>query len=160
TQVAPLGFLLVWADGNPGLNGSGSDLHVGFHLGASGESIGLFAPDLTPQSTVTFGQQFQNISQGLWPDGNTSGPVYFMTNFTPPSANVIVLTNNAPVLNPINDLAGDELSLITFTATASDLDTGQTLTFSLDSTAPAGASIVPGTGVFTWTPTEAQGPGT
>ncbi len=32
-----------------------------------------------------------------------------------------------------------------------------TLTFSL-SGEPAGASIDPNTGVFTWTPTEAQGP--
>src|SRR5262249_8809631 len=34
----------------------------------------------------------------------------------------------------------------------------QTLTYSLEN-APAGASIDPVTGVFTWTPTEAQGPG-
>ncbi|MFN7138636.1 MAG: putative Ig domain-containing protein [Limisphaerales bacterium] len=34
------------------------------------------------------------------------------------------------------------------------------LTFSLDAGAPAGAAIHPNTGVFTWTPTEAQGPGT
>jgi hypothetical protein len=33
------------------------------------------------------------------------------------------------------------------------------LTFSLDAGAPAGASIDPQTGVFSWTPTEAQGPG-
>lgn len=33
------------------------------------------------------------------------------------------------------------------------------LTFSLDAGAPAGASINPNTGVFTWTPTELQGPG-
>jgi Putative Ig domain/N-acetylmuramoyl-L-alanine amidase/Fibronectin type III domain len=33
------------------------------------------------------------------------------------------------------------------------------LTFSLDAGAPVGASIDPRTGVFAWTPTEAQGPG-
>lgn len=33
-------------------------------------------------------------------------------------------------------------------------------TFSLDPGAPVGASIDPNTGVFTWTPTESQGPGT
>jgi N-acetyl-anhydromuramyl-L-alanine amidase AmpD len=33
------------------------------------------------------------------------------------------------------------------------------LTFSLDPGAPTGASIDPNTGVFAWTPTEAQGPG-
>ena len=34
------------------------------------------------------------------------------------------------------------------------------LTFSLDAGAPAGASIDANSGVFTWTPSEAQGPGT
>jgi len=35
----------------------------------------------------------------------------------------------------------------------------QTLTYSLDGGAPAGASINAVSGAFTWTPTEAQGPG-
>ena len=47
---------------------------------------------------------------------------------------------------------------MTFTATASDVDLPpDTLTFTL-SGAPAGAVITSG-GVFTWTPTEVQGPG-
>ena len=41
---------------------------------------------------------------------------------------------------------------LTFTATASDVDAGQTKTFSLIS-APAGATINATTGVFTWKPT-------
>src|SRR6185369_11162174 len=52
-----------------------------------------------------------------------------------------------------------ELAPYTFTATATDTDVpAQTLTFSLVS-APTGASINAGTGAFSWTPTEAQGPG-
>ena len=48
---------------------------------------------------------------------------------------------------------------LSFTATATDSDLpANTLTFSLDAGAPAGASITPA-GVFTWTPTEEQGPG-
>src|SRR5213078_2293021 len=35
-----------------------------------------------------------------------------------------------------------------------------TLTYSLDPGAPTGASINPTTGLFSWTPTETQGPGT
>ena len=47
---------------------------------------------------------------------------------------------------------------MTFTATATDHDLpAQTLSFSLVG-APAGASMTSG-GVFGWTPTEAQGPG-
>ncbi len=66
--------------------------------------------------------------------------------------------NTPPVLDPIGDKTVDEMTLLTFTATASDSDIpAQTLSFSLIG-APAGASITAG-GVFTWTPSEAQGPG-
>jgi len=64
--------------------------------------------------------------------------------------------NNPPVLNPIGPQTGDELTLITFTATASDPDSN-TLTYSLVG-APTGASIGSSNGVFTWTPTQTQGP--
>ena len=65
--------------------------------------------------------------------------------------------NVAPVLAAVGDKAVDELAELTFTATATDADLpANTLTFSL-SGAPTGASITSG-GVFTWTPTEAQGP--
>ena len=68
--------------------------------------------------------------------------------------------NQAPVLAAIGDKTVDEGSLLSFTATASDADLpAQALTFSLDAGAPAGASITSG-GLFTWTPTEAQGPST
>jgi hypothetical protein len=49
--------------------------------------------------------------------------------------------------------------MLSFTATATDPDVPpQTLTFSLGPGAPPSASITSG-GYFTWTPTEAQGPG-
>ena len=67
--------------------------------------------------------------------------------------------NSAPELDPIGNKSIDELSELTFTATASDSDLpANTLTFILSSS-PSGASIDPNSGVFTWTPTEAQGPG-
>jgi hypothetical protein len=68
--------------------------------------------------------------------------------------------NLAPALATIPPQNVNEGSLLTFTAAATDADIPtNTLTFSLLS-APAGAAINPSTGVFTWTPTEAQGPGT
>ncbi len=67
--------------------------------------------------------------------------------------------NAAPVLDPIGNKTVDEETQLSFTATATDADLpANTLTFSLDAGAPAGASIT-STGAFTWTPTEAQGPG-
>jgi len=65
--------------------------------------------------------------------------------------------NVAPVLDPIPDQTIAEEQPFTFTATASD-ENGDILEFKLDGNEPAGAAITPG-GVFTWTPTEAQGPG-
>ncbi|MBI5965682.1 MAG: tandem-95 repeat protein [Chloroflexi bacterium] len=67
-------------------------------------------------------------------------------------------SNEAPVLGLIGDKSVNEGSELTFTATATDSDfPANTLTFHLDG-APAGASIDPVTGIFTWTPTEAQAP--
>jgi hypothetical protein len=52
-----------------------------------------------------------------------------------------------------------ELAPYTFTATATDADLpAQVLTFSLVG-APSGAGINGSSGAFSWTPTEAQGPG-
>ena len=66
-------------------------------------------------------------------------------------------TNNPPVLDAIVDKTTDEGTLLTFTATATDLD-GDLLTFTLGPGYPAGALISP-SGGFAWTPSEAQGPG-
>ncbi len=66
--------------------------------------------------------------------------------------------NTAPVLNPIGNQTVDELTTLSFTATATDSDiSADTLTFSLDTASiAAGMSITAG-GDFTWIPTEAQG---
>src|SRR3989442_5141904 len=55
----------------------------------------------------------------------------------------------------------DEGSTLVVTNTATDPDVpANVLTFSLGTNAPAGASINPTNGVFTWTPNESQGPST
>ena len=67
--------------------------------------------------------------------------------------------NDPPVIDPISDKSTEEETLLTFIATASDVDIpSQTLTFSLDGE-PTGAAITTD-GIFSWTPTESQGPGT
>jgi len=68
--------------------------------------------------------------------------------------------NTAPQLDPIGNLTVQEKDTLTFNAMATDTDVpANVLTFSLDPGAPAGASIDPTNGVFTWTPNEQQGPG-
>jgi len=67
--------------------------------------------------------------------------------------------NSPPTLNPVGNRLVGELTELTFKATAIDTDIpAQPLTFTLGNSAPAGASITE-TGIFTWIPTEEQGPG-
>lgn len=68
--------------------------------------------------------------------------------------------NRKPVLAEIGDRTAAEGTLSTFTAAAADPE-GDPIVFSLfpQSRVPAGASIDPDSGVFTWTPGESQGPG-
>ena len=85
TILAPQGFRLVWADNQTNQNSLApdSDLHAAFQLNNGGEAIGLFAPNGALQASVTFGPQSENISQGLYPDGNLSGDLRSLTNYTP-----------------------------------------------------------------------------
>ncbi len=64
--------------------------------------------------------------------------------------------NNPPTLALITNQFAARNQLLTFIASATDPDPGQSLTFSLDAGAPVGATIHPTTGAFTWTPSNAQ----
>jgi hypothetical protein len=74
------------------------------------------------------------------------------------TVNAVTAANRAPVLSTIGNKTGTVGSPVTFTASATDPDSGQTLTFSLGAGAPAGASINPTSGAFTWTPTSVGSP--
>jgi hypothetical protein len=101
------------------------------------------------------------------PPAGFSGPVTFTFQATANGdlSNIATFTitvspqNNPPVLQTITSpISVDELVPMTFKAFASDPN-GGVLTFSLQN-APSGASINPTTGIFSWKPSEAQGPGT
>ena len=63
-------------------------------------------------------------------------------------------------LAAIGNQSVDEGSLLTFTASATDPDLpANNLSFSLDSGVPAGATIDPSTGQFSWTPPGGTSPG-
>ncbi len=158
TILASGGFLLVWADEQSDQNGHNSSLHANFKLSLGGEDIGLYSPNGILIDSVAFGSQTNNVSEGRWPDDSSNR--YFMPTPTPSAPNTIENpANNPPVLDPIVNRSVNEASLLTFIATATDTDSGQNLRFTLDSGAPTGAAINPDSGVFNWTPTEAQGPG-
>jgi hypothetical protein len=145
-------------------------------------SFTLSASDPDAGQTLTFsisgGQQAGmslNPSTGAfsWMPTEAHGPGTYSATFrvtdngTPSLFDEKTVTVTVNEVNSPPALAGvpaaatiPELVSYTFTATATDPDLpAQTLTFSLVG-APAGAAIGPSTGVFTWTPTEAQGPGT
>jgi hypothetical protein len=115
TVIPPYGFLLVWADNETSLNGSGTngDIHVSFKLSQSGATIALFGTGGTLQNTVSFGAQLENVSQGLFPDGNTNA-VYFMPNWTPRASN----QTGSPPPPQIAGLTLQSDGSITFQATA------------------------------------------
>jgi hypothetical protein len=152
------GYLLVWADEESQQNGFNADLHANFRLSQGGEQLALFADDGMKIDGITFGTQTNNVSQGRFRDGGPS--IYFMTNPTPRAANLLARSNAPPVLAQIPNRNVNEGELLSFAASASDGDPGQTLSFDLDAGAPAGSSIHPANGTFSWTPLESQGPGT
>ncbi len=84
-------------------------------------------------------------------------PALSATNIFTVQVNAI---HNGPSLPAQNDRTIDEVTLllVTNTASASDIPTNA-LVYSL-LVAPGNASIDPNSGVISWTPTEAQGPGT
>jgi Ca2+-binding RTX toxin-like protein len=67
----------------------------------------------------------------------------------------VTIASGTPQLDPIDDRNVEIAQTVTFTATASDPD-GNDLTFSLDAGAPAGATIDPLSGQFSFTPSMAQ----
>jgi hypothetical protein len=146
--IPPHGFLLVWADGKP-TNGT-PDLHLNFKLSKTGESIGLFGGDRNVVDYVIYGAQAEDVSEGRYPDGAAAR--FFMPTPTPRTNNLI--PNTPPVLAEISNrwiYAGQTLSLA---VSASDAECpSQSLSFTLDPAAPAGACISPATGVFSWAAT-------
>jgi RHS repeat-associated protein len=74
---------------------------------------------------------------------------------------VEITSNTAPDLPEIPDQSVFEGKQLRFTVSATDAEKPpQVLTFSLLGTVPAGAAIDPLSGLFTWMPSEAQGPST
>ena len=69
TIIEPGGFLLLWAD----KDSEQGVLHVEIKLSVAGEQIGLFMQDsITVIDTLTFAEQFDDISYGRYPDGSDS----------------------------------------------------------------------------------------
>jgi len=64
TTIGAHGYLLLWADGEPGEG----VLHVGFQLSKGGEAVGLYDSALNLVDSIEFGEQVGNVSFGCYPD--------------------------------------------------------------------------------------------
>ncbi len=84
-RVPAGGFLLVWADEQPGQSRTNGDLHVNFKLSQTAEAIALYTPGGTRVDGVAFGVQSADVSEGRFPDGSASR--LFMSLPTPGAPN-------------------------------------------------------------------------
>jgi hypothetical protein len=147
---------------------------IGFVIGdveTAASSLSLSAassnPSLIDSAHIVFGGTGGTRNVVLTPLANQygSGTITLTVSDGMASANsaftfTVNQVNHAAVLSGIPDFTIFEKDTLTFTNKASDADLpAQTLTYSL-SNAPAGALIGASSGIFTWTPTESQGPAT
>lgn len=84
-----------------------------------------------------------------------------MSDGLPTASDTFVLTvtavNDPPVLNSVGSRSVNEETLLQFTITAGDPNDVPANTVTLSATGlPAGATFTAATGVFAWTPSEAQ----
>jgi hypothetical protein len=138
-------------------------------------------PNDTPANAVTLsisglpdGAGFDPATGAFsWTPTEAQGPGSYPVTFTatddgiPPLADTETMTltvrevNAAPVLAATGNRTVDEGSALNFTVSASDPNDTPANAVTLSASGlPDGASFDPATGVFTWTTTEAQGPGT
>ncbi|MEM7393103.1 MAG: lamin tail domain-containing protein, partial [Verrucomicrobiota bacterium] len=84
-MLNPGDHLLIWADGNS--EDEMFDLHTNFKLGAGGEELAIFDNSATLLDWVVFGDQEEDFSEGLYPDG--SDQRFEMSIPTPGTTNVL-----------------------------------------------------------------------
>ena len=79
--IGPMGFLLLFADGDTDQGAN----HLGFGLSKSGEAIGLYAEDGTAIDELEYGQQASDFSAARIPDGTNNWEIVEMA--TPGTSN-------------------------------------------------------------------------
>ncbi|MDB5390959.1 MAG: Cadherin domain protein, partial [Planctomycetaceae bacterium] len=121
---------------------NGSEIAGGLNGTATGQSY-IWNPAGIPAGTYYV---YGEIDDGI----NPPVFVYF--------PNSVTIANQAPVLLPLAGQTVNEGDTLTLNASATDPN-GDSVVYSLATGAPDGVDIDPATGVFTWTPTEVEGPG-
>ncbi|MBL9143545.1 MAG: hypothetical protein JNM99_07650 [Verrucomicrobiaceae bacterium] len=134
---------------------SGQTLTVRAQLLPSGSSFPQVSGPASGTSS-TFSWTPPSGSEGTY---NVNFEVYDSAAATLIDSELVTITvtgdNNPPVLAAIGNKTVANGSTLTFTASAVDPDVGQTVSYQLFN-APAGATINPSTGDFSWTPAVGQ----
>lgn len=126
------GYAIIWADDMNTGN------HTNFKLSATGESIGLFSPNLTLVDTITFGFQQADISMGRFPNGTNNW--FNFSPATPAAANLESGIFNILPLPTISSQSGFYPAGISITASHNLTDV--TIRFTNDGTIPNSSSNV------------------
>ena len=141
---------------NPQIVSTPEDIAKAIVLTGSGGSSLTFKISTNPKNGTVTGTG-ANWTYKSAANYNGKDSFYFTANVgcyasLPVKINITITpVNDTPVLASIGNKTIKQGTLLTFTAAATDVDAGQTKTFSLI-TAPSGATINATTGVFNWTP--------
>ena len=108
-----------------------------------------------PATGSLFSVLTYSSESGVFTNFDLPFPVAWQTNYGGPVFTLTVL-NVRPTLSTISPQNLNEQTTLNINATATDPDTGQSLTYALVS-GPSGLNISPA-GAISWTPNEAQGP--
>ena len=122
--------------------------------------------NLVPADAIIFGGSDSNRTVTITPAANQTGIATITLSVSDGLATAfdsfvltVHLLNHPPALDAITNFSIVEGDTLSFTNLATDTDApSQSLVFSLEN-APTNATINPTDGVFTWTTTEADGPG-
>jgi hypothetical protein len=94
--IPPFGFLLVWADNQPGQGA----LHTNFKLDSSAGYIAFHSPDsIVLLDSVSYGPQSPDVSFGRMPDGDPNW--IFFTASTPGVSNTLTNVEEVTGRNPL-----------------------------------------------------------
>lgn len=135
--------------------------HYGIiHLSSSPAALtGTLSANLNNGYVPATGSSFSVLTYssktGAFTNFDLPFPVAWQTNYGGTAFTLTVL-NVRPVLQTIATQNFDELTTLNINATATDMDSGQSLTYGLVS-GPHGLTVSP-SGVISWTPDETQGP--
>ncbi len=145
-------------------NGTNGKFDIFVHDMLTGNTAQVdVAADGTQANGNAWANQIDKPAPAISADGRYvaffSGATNLVSNDTNGTFDIFVarnpLTNQAPVLDPIGNKTVNEGQNLSFTLSATDPDSGDTLTYSA-SNLPPGATFDPVTRTFSWTPDYTQ----